>query len=270
MKTSISNLAWQKEDLISIIPILQRNKIVGIEIAPTAIWPALEDLKLEEVQKLKTYLDNEGLSVSGIQSLCFGHPELQVFDKTTWPKFYEHLNRVFTIAEALGSEIAVFGSPKNRIKGSLSFEEASKVAVGFFENLIPMLQETNIRLTLEPNAPDYGADFLTNYDEVINLCSRLNSVWVVPQIDTGCMWLVGDNVIQSFNSLPPEHIHLSVPHLKLVPSDREFRDFLQQVLSSKYQGWVVIEMLKQSDNFIEDVDRTLFWLYSQIQSLQSA
>ena len=270
LKTSISNLAWQKEDLPSIIPILQKNKIEGIEIAPTAIWPKLEDLTLEEVSKLKNYFDKENISVSGIQSLCFGHPELQVFDRTTWPKFHEHLDRVFTIGEALGVEIAVFGSPKNRIKGNLKNEEANKIATGFFENLIPILQEKSIRLTLEPNAPEYGADFLTNYGEVIDLCGILNSTWVVPQIDTGCMWLAGDNLIQSFNALTPSHIHLSVPYLKLVPGTYDFRDFLKIVIDSKYNGWVVIEMLRQSEGAIGDVTETLLWLQSQIQGIQSA
>lgn len=269
MKTSITNLAWHQEDFNSIIPVLQRNKIEGIEIAPTAIWPNIEDLKLEEVMKFRGYLDSENISVSGIQSLCFGHPELQVFDRATWPKFYEHLDRVFTVGEALGAKIAVFGSPKNRIKGRLDNEEANKIAESFFENLIPILKEKNIQLALEPNAAEYGADFLTNYREVINFHDRLNSPWVVPQIDTGCMWLAGEDPVQSFNDLIPDHIHLSVPYLELVPGDFDFQNFLKVVLSSKYEGWIVIEMLRKSDSVINDVDKTLYWLRSQFWGIEN-
>jgi D-psicose/D-tagatose/L-ribulose 3-epimerase len=270
VKTSISNLAWQKEDLVSMIPVIQKHSVEGIEIAPTAIWPRLEELSLKEVGKLKNYLDKENILVSGIQSLCFGHPELQVFDRTTWPKFYEHLRRVFTIGEALGAQFAVFGSPRNRIKGEINNLEANKIATGFFENLIPILKEKNIRLTLEPNAREYGADFLTNYTEVKEMNSLLNSTWVVPQIDTGCMWLAGDNLNQSFSDLTPAHIHLSVPHLGLVPGNYEFEDFLRLILASRYQGWIVVEMLSHSASVIDDVDETLYWLQSQIRMIQGA
>ena len=136
--------------------------------------------------------------------------------------------------------------------------------------MIPILKEKNIQLALEPNTAEYGADFLTNYTEVINLHGRINSPWVVPQIDTGCMWLAGDDLVQSFNDYMPEHIHLSVPYLELVPGDFNFENFLKVVLSSKYAGWLVIEMLRKSDNVIKEVDKTLYWLRSQFWGIENA
>lgn len=251
MKLSISNLAWGQTPLEEIAPHLKAAGINGIEIAPTALWPDLTKVSINDVTKVRKYLNDEGLLVSGIQSLLFGHPEYQLFDPSSWIKMLEHLKMVIKIGGELGADAAVFGSPKNRIKGALSENDANQQAKAFLIQLAEVLAENEIVLTLEPNAPDYGADFLVNYEEVVLLSSQIDSPHIAPQIDTGCLWMVGIDPLDAFKDFTPHHTHLSTPHLGVVPGNFNFKDLIKFAHKNDYQGWLVIEMLQgHSDDFL--------------------
>lgn len=267
MKTSISNLAWNHQSTNELLPKLKSIGVQGVEIAPTAIWPDFSSLEVSKVSELSKIVIEEGLSVSGIQSLSFGRPELQVFDNSTWTAFREHLKKMFEVGAQLNASVAVFGSPKNRVKGELNELETCRLAVDFFGSLIPDLIENNIKLTLEPNAIAYGADFLTNYEQVVDLSLEINSPWILPQIDTGCMWMSKDDVEASFSSHQPGHIHLSLPNLEVFPATIDFRPFLNQVKHSEYSSWLVIEMLNKSGD-LENVLSAAEKLHSLIKELE--
>ena len=261
MKYSITNLAWGETPLDQVIPKLANIGLQGVEIAPTAIWPDLDNLRDQEVIDFKKYLEGHNLVVSGIQSLLYGHPELQLFDQNCWRDLRKHLEKVIRIGGLLEADVAVFGSPKNRVKGELDKNKADKLAIDFFNQLESCLKESNIVLTLEPNAPDYGADYLTTYEEVINLCRRIDSATIKPQIDTGCLWMNGEDPASEFAKFIPHHIHISAPNLKGVPGNMEFSTFFKLLKLSTYSGWVTIEVVGTSrDHAIKSIN----WLRSEL------
>lgn len=269
MKTSISNLAWTNINTATIIPKLRVAGIQGLEIAPTLIWPDFKKNQLPEVSEFSKTIRDEGLSVSGIQSLSFGRPELQLFDTSTWPAFREHLKKMFEVGGHLNASVAVFGSPKNRIKGDINGIEANNIAIDFFASIIPDLVDNNIVLTLEPNAKAYGTDFLTNYTEVVLLSEEIGSPWIVPQIDTGCMWMSGDDIEKSFLFYRPGHVHLSLPNLEIFPGAENFEPLLKVIELSDYSGWIVIEMLNRSGDEVENVISAAEALHNQIRSIST-
>ncbi len=260
MKFSISNLAWGDIPLDQVIPKLAIAGLQGIEIAPTAIWPDLENLRDQEVIEFKNYLQSHNLVVSGIQSLLYGHPELQLFDQSCWPDLRKHLENVIRLGGLLGADVAVFGSPKNRLKGSLDLNQANELAATFLGQLDPRLRENNIVLTLEPNAPAYGADYLITYQDAINLSSSIDSENIKPQIDTGCLWMVGLSPENEYLLYKPSHIHLSVPKLEVVPGVYQFDNLMKLVHSSCYEHWLVIEMLGNGHHALDQVINSVRWL----------
>lgn len=269
MKLSISNLAWGVTPLKDIAPRLKAIGIDGIEIAPTALWPDLSKVSTKEVVEVRKYLNGEGLSVSGIQSLLFGHPEYQLFNSSTRKKMLEHLKMVIRIGGALGADVAVFGSPKNRIKGALSNDDANQLAKVFFTQLVDALDENNIVLTLEPNAPQYGADFLVSYDEVVHLSKIINVPSIAPQIDTGCLWMGGMDPLKALVDFHPHHIHLSTPQLGVVPGDHAFKDILKFAHEIGYQRWLVIEMLQGKTNNSAEAIESAMWLVEQAKMVSN-
>jgi D-psicose/D-tagatose/L-ribulose 3-epimerase len=260
MKFSVSNLAWGNTPLDQVIPKLANAGLHGVEIAPTAIWPDLDQVSDQEVLEFKGYLEDHNLVVSGIQSLLYGHPELQLFDQSCWGDLRKHLEKVIGVAGLLGADVAVFGSPKNRVRGALDINQAHEIAHTFFNQLIPCLQENRIVLTLEPNAPAYGADYLTTYEEVLNLSMRIGSRSIRPQIDTGCMWMVGELPENAISQFVPEHIHLSVPNLKQIPGKYEFDEFMSRAHLMNYNRWMVIEMLGIGNDSSKVLFDTLAWV----------
>ncbi len=262
LKTSISNLAWGDTPLKNVLPLIKSVGLDGVELAPTSIWPDILNVSVSEIKKLRKTLENYNLEVSGIQSLLFGFPELQIFSKESWPKLVAHLEHMFMIAENLGAGVAVFGSPRNRIKGKLTWEQASEVSCEFFSLLIPSLERHNLVLTLEPNAPEYGSDFLVNYKEVIELSKSIDSPQISVQIDTGCLWMVGDEPSAAFAEMKPFHIHISTPNLETVPGNLNFNDLLDQVSNSTYKGWLVIESLNRTPTNAIDSAK---WLINELE-----
>ena len=188
----------------------------GIEVAPTLIWGDINNVTMKQVSLFRERVHSEGLQISGIQSLFFGHPEFQLFDKSTWPSMLLHLKKMLEIAGTLEAAVAVFGSPKNRVRGELEWHLSLKIAAEFLFQVEPILRENNVVLTLEPNAPEYGADFLLDYREVMELKNLMNSDYIGAQIDTGCLWMVKADPSEAIEIGIPKHIHLSTPNLDKV------------------------------------------------------
>ena len=263
MKTSISNLTWGAEPFNSIVQELKKLGIDGIEIAPTALWPDIDDLSVKEIRQTRGFLSDFGIEISGIQSLLFGHHEFQLFDKTSWAGMYKHLTKMIEIASTLGAPVAVFGAPRNRVKGTITKADADEISSDFFSKLVPVLEDNNVVLTLEPNAPGYGADYLLSYADVLNLVRKIDAPPIAPQIDTGCLWMINEDPTKAFKNCIPEHIHLSTPNLGIVPGDYEFSEFLNLVKESNYKGWLVIESL---NNSVREVLQSINWLTSELRS----
>jgi D-psicose/D-tagatose/L-ribulose 3-epimerase len=270
LKYSISNLSWGKTPLTDVIPKLAIAGVHGVEIAPTAIWPDLDKISDEAVLDLKKYLQGHNLVVSGIQSLLYGHPELQLFNQGCWKDLVKHLENVIRIGGLLGAEVAVFGSPKNRVKGNLEANQADDLAVILLNQLIPCLKENRIVLTLEPNAPDYGADYLMTYEDILQVSNRINSENVKPQIDTGCLWMMNKLPEKAYELQTPHHIHLSTPNLEHVPGHFNFAPLISLMHATNFGGWTVIEMLSNNLNNFEQVLDSIEWLVTLEEEISNA
>lgn len=267
MKISISNLCWNNKSIIEASGILRIAGTEGIEIALTAIWPNLNEVKSAEVKKLRQHFDRLDLKVSGIQSLLYGQADLQLFDRSSWTNLRNHLELNFAIGQDLGAEVAVFGSPRNRIKSKLSKEEADEIAAEFFLSLTPTLNAHNIKLTLEPNAMEYGADYILTYEDSLELSRRINDPNIAPQIDTGSLWMNGENPKDSFTFGNPHHIHISAPNMREVPGDLGFEDFLKCVISNQYDGWIVIEFFNKP---LDVSKKAVEWLRDTVDRIKDA
>lgn len=262
MNLSVSNLAWGDVPLPHIAPLLRAAGVEGVEIAPTAVWPEAPDVDDAAIRRLQQSIDESGLAVSGVQSLLYGHPELQLLDSATWPALHEHLRRVLGLAGSLGADVAVFGSPRNRTRGRMSVAEADGVAAEFLTGLLPVLEANGVVLTLEPNAPAYGADYLTGYRDAVRLADLIGSQWVQPQIDTGCLAMVGEDPAEMAQVRTPGHVHVSAPQLKMPPGELDHRRLVRQLREAGYTGWVVLEMLQVAPDVQGAAVRAAEWLVS--------
>ena len=262
MKKSFSNLAWSNFDIEFLSPYFHRANIEGLEIAPTVIWDNAPYISGKKVNQYSKNLSNLGFKVSAIQSLFFGRPELQIFNLQSKDACLKHLVQMIELGIELGTDRAVFGSPKNRVKGPLNKIEADKIFVDFLLELIPHLNALNFKLSLEPNAPEYGADYLTSYSEVVQIVEQVKSSRIQPQIDTGCLKMVGEDSVDAIKSRIPNHVHISLPNLDVPPGSLTHLEIKQALILGGYKGWVVLEMLPQKQNQLETILSSITWFNS--------
>jgi len=232
----------------------------GVELAPTVIWPEAPLVPTEEALAYAQRWRDHGIAISGIQSLLYGHPEMQVFDRDIWPAMRKHLVSMIRLAHDLDTSIVVFGSPRNRVRGDLDDDTANAIFAEFLTSLLPILEDCGIVLTLEPNAPEYGADYLTRYTDVVKLSDFISSPWVQPQVDTGCLFMVNNAPEQAVRERRPAHVHISTPKLMPPPGPIDHIALQRSLLAVGYEGWVVLEMLQATPKPLQAAIASAKWL----------
>jgi len=243
VRTSVSNIGWGGGHGRSIVEALGAAGVDGVELAPTVLWPDAPRVDPSLVRAERMRWEHDGFPVVAVQSLFFGRPELQLLDPSMHEAAATHLIEMIELAGALGARVAVLGSPRNRLRGALTEQEADQVAIAFLGRVLPALERNGVVLTLEPNAPAYGADYITTYGQAWRLADALGSRWVRPQIDIGCALMVGDRPSAMPAQGMPAHVHASAPQLAAPdPVEPEYAGCAAALRRVGYPGWVTLEM----------------------------
>lgn len=211
---TLSNLAWNNNEMNQIISIMKENEINRIELVLTK-YDTWSDLDIEKVINIKKYFDEKKIIVYSLQSITFGLDcnEYNIFINNG-EKLLEHCNTVLTYAKILGCKLIVFGSPKYRTCHLLkNTDDVMPYAMTFFTKLNTLAQNHDIIVCIEPNARVYNCDFLWNLSQTYNFVKELNKSHIRMMIDTGCMSLENDSINYKYNDMI-EHIHLSEPYLE--------------------------------------------------------
>ena len=257
-KFAVSNIAWTCHDDPAILALLQKYGVAGIEVAPSKIWPQWTGASQASAAEYRKRLADRGFCIPAMQSLLFGIPDLSVFDGSSHGRFLEHMKLVAEIAEGLGAEVLVFGSPKNRRRGGLSYLRAGETAVPFFRKLGTICHDHGCVLGIEANPAEYCCDFLTNTADVDEFVRLVDSEGVKLHFDAGAAKINGENIADSLNSVAGLcHFHISEPQLAPAGADPEFFGAAFAALKKRqYPHWVSIEM-RQGDPEYEILERSL-------------
>lgn len=250
MKLAISNIAWDAQVNSEVSTLFKDFGVEGIEIAPTKVCSNPENASPTLINEYKEYWESKNVELVAMQSLLFGKPELSIFgDKQT--DTFEYLQTIIEMASGLSAKALVFGSPKNRLVGSMDFHHAREQAIEFFYKLGDKASQKGLYFCIEANPRAYGCDFLTKTLETLQFVHDVNHPGVKLQIDTGTMFINKENPRDIIEKCLPYigHFHISEPYLNLIGSqDHTFIvDSLKEV---NYSGWVSIEMknnLMESD-----------------------
>ena len=251
MRVAVSNIAWPAELDGAAYALLAGLGVVGIEIAPTRVWPGWSGITAESIGALKAKIGAAGLEISSMQSILFQKPELQLFSEgVAAEEFREHMKICAGLAAELGARATVFGAPKNRDRGALSEEAAFARAVEVFGPIAEAYREAGVVLCLEANPAVYACNFVTLASEAARLVRAVGSVGLRLHLDTACAGLSGENVAEMVreNADILAHFHASEPMLGgfAAPSEAhvEAAAALREV---GYAGWVAVEMRTQED-----------------------
>jgi len=216
MRLSVSNIAWPAAADDAAAGLLRAHGVNGVEVAPARVCDRPWEAPPDRVAAYRAAWEDRGLPIVALQALLFGRPELSLFgsaaDRAT---LAGHLAGILDLAAGLGAEALVFGSPRNRRRGTLDPTAAWQIAVPFFREIGRRAADRGVWLCLEANPPDYGCDFLTTTPEMISFVAEVDATGVGVHLDTGGMYLAGEDPATMIAAAGPRwrHFHASEPHL---------------------------------------------------------
>jgi D-psicose/D-tagatose/L-ribulose 3-epimerase len=245
MKLAMSAIAWEPPDDDAAARILREHGFLGVELAPTKIFPRPEAASDAEVAACRAAWESRGLRVVALQALLFGRPDLTVFGDTR-EATVDHLSAVIRLGARLGAHALVFGSPRNRARGSLPAAKAWPLAVDFFRRLGEVAAKSGTCLCIEPNPPRYGADFILDSKEAIRLVEEVASPGFGLHLDAACALLAGEDFPARLRAGAHvlRHVHLSEPDLAPVQSGGtvDLPVIAAALRDVSYAGYVSVEM----------------------------
>ena len=260
MKLAISNIAWQADEEPGIARALRDADVRYVEVAPTKISTAPLDLTPADVRRYREFWSEHGISIVAMQALLFGRPDLHVFGTAeNRRETTEYLGRMIEIGALLGAETLVFGSPKNRLTGSLAESEVRAIESEFFGRLGELAAAAGIRFCVEPNPADYGCDYVQTLGDVQRLLRDVPSPGLGLHVDTGQMTLSGEPAgLLERLELEIQHFHVSEPHLVAAGTGgTRHEEFAAALRRGNYGRWISIEMRAGGPRNLESVLRAV-------------
>jgi D-psicose/D-tagatose/L-ribulose 3-epimerase len=253
MKIAISNIAWREDEDAGVGRLMQEFGIDGLEIAPTRVWKDPTAVSAQEIQKFRDFWRSFGISISSFQSLLFGQNHFQIFSEETLRNEMEaYLVKIIDLASKLEARKLVFGSPKNRLRGQLSMQDAILIAAPFFRKIGDYAKGLGVQFCIEPNPKTYGCDFITNAEEGREFVKLVNSPGFGLHLDGAGTFLalkeeLSTSTVQNEIKKSSDlicHFHVSQPHLATLNtcSDVDYVPIFETLKSTGYSRWLSIEM----------------------------
>lgn len=241
MKLSISNIAWTKENDIDMYSYISEIGYQGIEVAPTRIIEKNPYNHLDDAKKFSLFLKNEfKISISSLQSIWYGISKNLFNSEKERDFLINYTKRCIDFAEIMNCKNIVLGSPKNRNKGSKSFDHF----MYFFYEISEYLKNKEVIIAIEPNPVIYNTDFINTSVEAFNLCKKLNCENFKVNVDLGTIIHNNeefDDIKKNINLV--NHIHISEPYLECIKK-REIHNELKDL---NYDKYLSIEMKNPGD-----------------------
>jgi sugar phosphate isomerase/epimerase len=249
-KLGVSNIAWAGESEEQYFRLLSTLGVQGVEIAASLIWPEPVESTPRQRQHYRKFVSSFGLQISGLASLLFSQPGLQLL--TTGSKqqgFIDYLRKTVDLCADLGGNYLVFGRPQNRQRQNLPMTEATDRAVTIFRKVGAHAATRECVVGIEP-LPSPGCDFITCLSEAADLVAAVNSPGVRLHFDTGAAESAGEHHLEAeqLDTMIRHASSCQINDHELLPPGSKGHDlhsiWARCLTSIQYSGWITIEMRK--------------------------
>lgn len=216
MRIAISNIAWDVSEDEAVAALLRANGIDAIDIAPGKYFPDPHTASDADIAAVKATWRARGIEITGMQALLFGTQGLNLFgSEESRAAMLAHFAAICRIGGQLGATRLVFGSPKNRDRGTLSDDAVDAIALPFFRALGDAAAQHGVIICLEPNPPLYGANYMTTSAETAAVVRKVAHPAIRMQLDSGALAINGEDPAQVVADCAAliGHIHASEPNL---------------------------------------------------------
>jgi len=217
MRIAISNIAWRADEEPELRELLAARGLDALEVAPSKIGPRPGELTPAELGAYRAAWAARGIEIVAMQALLFGRGELKLFGtREERAAFVEYLGRIVRLGGVLGARALVFGSPKNRLRGALDDAAVVEQAREVFGALGALAHAAGTCLCIEPNPPEYGADWIHSAREAARLVDDVVSPGFGLHLDAAALWKAGEGA-REIAALAPRARHFHASEFELAP-----------------------------------------------------
>lgn len=265
---SVSNIAWSGEEAGPYLKAIKACGGHGVEIAASLVWEEPLVASSRMVASYREYVESFGLRVSGLASLLYSRPDLQLLASGKGRNdALDYLRRTIDLCVSLGGTYVVLGRPVNRRRGNLTKEEANHRARSILSELSSHALKQGCTIGLEA-LPKPECDFITDLRECRDLVQSIRSAGIELHLDTGAaegskdflidkntlrqlLELAGSCQINDYELLPPGSTHPELHDL-----------WAELLLDVRYNGWISIEM-RRSKNPKEAISKAIAFAFQK-------
>ena len=246
MNLSISNIGWTKENDEFVYAIMKENGFVGLEIAPTRIFPEQPYNKLDAAKTWAKELKSEyGFVVPSMQSIWYGRNEKLFGTDEERAALVDYTKKAIDFAEVIGCKNLVFGCPRNR---SIPDDADENIAIEFFRSIGDYAVLHGTVVGMEANPPIYNTNYINDTVSALELAEKVDSDGFKLNLDVGTMIENGEDVSAlKGRENYINHVHISEPGLKFIEKRQLHCELAVLLNNSNYSGFVSIEVGKQDD-----------------------
>lgn len=223
----------------------------GIEIAPFTIATDVKEITAARRAEVRRQAEAADLQVIGLHWLLakttgyyLTTPDAAVRRRTA-----EYVQELARCCRDLGGSILVFGSPQQRnLLPGVSYDQALGYAAEVFQTAMPVLEDLDVTLAVEPLGPAEG-DFLLTADAGARLIEMVGSPNCRLHLDCKAMSSEGEpipQIIKRHQSLLA-HFHANDAN-RLGPGfgEIDFVPIFAALGEIDYRGWVSVEVFDYS------------------------
>ncbi len=223
----------------------------GIEIAPFTINPDVRQISAERRSEVRRQAESAGLQMIGLHWLLAKTQGLYLtsHDASIRRATASYVEELARLCRDLGGSIMVFGSPLQRnLQPGVSYDDGMKYAAEVFQAAMPVLEDLDVTLAVEPLGPADGNFLLTAADGV-KLIEMVGSPHCRLHLDCKAMASESTPIPEIIRRCAPWLVHFHANDAnKLGPGfgELDFVPIFEALGEIDYQGWVSVEVFDYS------------------------
>tara|TARA_Y100000816_G_scaffold236763_1_gene182659 strand:- start:1196 stop:2002 length:807 start_codon:yes stop_codon:yes gene_type:complete len=247
-KFFISNLCWKKNNFNSVIDILKKEKISGIDFAPLNYFSTWKNI-LKKSRELSYIFKKKGIKVNALQGIFF-KKDLNLFRAKDKKKITIHFKTIIKLCKIFKTNKIILGSVNFRNPKEMSFNKANHYFIIYFKYLNKLLKKHKIYLCVETIPKKYGEKYIYDISHLKYLISKINSSNIKINFDTSIYHskkLEKHKFIENLENI--KNVQISQPNFKYfdVPTKKNLK-FLKILKSQKSIKKVSLEIIDSKFN----------------------
>jgi len=247
MKYAICNETFGDWPLDRALAYAHNAGYTGWEVAPFMLTEDLYSFGAAERNAYRQQVEAAGFEITGLHWLLAKTQGLHLTtqDRDMRTRTTDYLKELARLCGDLGGKVMVLGSPQQRnVPDGQSMESAMENAAEVIRDVVPVLEETDVQIALEPLGHEEG-NFLLTAAKGRELQEMIDSEQVKLHLDVKAMSDEQTPVPQIIrdNADAMIHFHANDPN-RQGPGmgEVDFVPIFQTLKDIEYAGWVSVEV----------------------------